>query len=206
MYLESIKKDLDEIKSSDQTVDIYAVDLSRPDEIEALIKSIEDVDVLVNNAGITIDGLLMRMKDEDWTDVIATNLTSAFRLTKGVIRGMMKRKNGRIINISSVVGVRGNAGQTNYAASKAGLIGFTKSLAKEVASKGVTINAVAPGYIETQMTQELTEKQKLAVKEQIPLKRLGKVDDIAEVVLFLASEQASYITGQVISVDGGMNI
>ena len=159
---------------------------------------------MVNNAGITKDTLLMRMKEEDFKQVIDTNLVGTFNVTKNVTTYMMKARNGRIINISSVVGISGNAGQTNYAASKAGIIGFTKSLAKEVASRNITVNAVAPGFIETQMTAVLKENIKEEIAKKIPLKRMGTTQDVANVVKFLASSDSSYITGQVIHVDGGM--
>jgi len=160
--------------------------------------------VLVNNAAITRDTLLLRMKQEDWDSVIATNLTSVFRLSKACLKRMMKERNGRIINLTSVVGLTGNPGQANYAAAKAGLLGFTKSLAKEVASRGITVNAVAPGFIDTDMTRALTEEQRNALLAQIPIGRLGGVADIAAAVLFLASPQAAYITGETLHVNGGM--
>lgn len=161
-------------------------------------------DILVNNAGITKDTLLMAMKDEQWDSVIDTNLSSIFRMSKAVIRGMMKKRNGRIISISSVVGASGNPGQTNYAATKAGLVGFSKSLAREIGSRNITVNAVAPGFIDTDMTRELDEKQKTALLGQIPLGRLGSADEIAATVVFLASPAAAYITGETIHVNGGM--
>lgn len=160
--------------------------------------------ILVNNAGITRDNLLMRMKDEEWDDIIQTNLSSVYRMSKACLRGMMKAKQGRIINIASVVGVMGNAGQTNYAAAKAGIIGFGKSLAREVGSRGITVNTVAPGFIDTDMTRSLPEEQRKALTEQIPLSRLGSPEDIAKAVTFLASEGGAYITGQTINVNGGM--
>lgn len=162
------------------------------------------IDILVNNAGITRDGLLMRMSESDFDEVINTNLKGAFNMMKAVSRIMMKARSGRIINISSVVGLMGNAGQVNYAASKAGLIGMTKSLARELASRNVTVNAVAPGFIETDMTKDLPEGAMEKLKEQIPLARLGKTEDVAAAVAYLASDAAGYITGQVLSVDGGM--
>ncbi|HDL5670004.1 TPA: 3-oxoacyl-ACP reductase FabG [Mannheimia haemolytica] len=175
--------------------------------IESVLKQIKetfgDVDVLVNNAGITRDGLLMRMKDEDWFDIIQTNLTSVYRLSKAVLRPMMK-KGGRIITIGSVVGSMGNPGQTNYCAAKAGLVGFSKSLAKEVASRGITVNVVAPGFIATDMTDELTEDQKNAILSQIPAGELGSPQDIAKAVAFLASDDARYINGETIHVNGGL--
>ncbi|MGL4712350.1 MAG: 3-oxoacyl-ACP reductase FabG [Shewanella sp.] len=163
-----------------------------------------DVDILVNNAGITRDNLLMRMKDDEWQDIIDTNLTSLFRLSKPVMRTMMKKRFGRIINIGSVVGTMGNAGQVNYSAAKAGLIGFTKSLAREVASRQITVNAIAPGFIQTDMTDELTEEQQKAIMSQVPMARLGQAQEIANAVLFLASDSAAYITGETLHVNGGM--
>ncbi len=178
------------------------------DSIEACLGSIKnnfgDIDILVNNAGITRDNLLMRMKDEEWFDIMQTNLTSVFRLSKAVLRSMMKKRYGRIITIGSVVGTMGNAGQTNYAAAKAGVLGFTKSLAREVASRGVTVNAVAPGFIDTDMTKELSDEQKEAIFGQVPANRLGQPAEIAATVAFLASEPAAYITGETIHVNGGM--
>lgn len=161
-------------------------------------------DILVNNAGITRDNLLMMMKEDQWDDIINTNLNSVFRMSKAVIRPMMKKRNGRIINISSVVGATGNPGQTNYAASKAGLIGFSKSLAREIGSRNITVNTVAPGFIDTDMTRDLSEQQKDQLTSQIPLGRLGSADDIAAAVAFLASPSAAYITGETIHVNGGM--
>lgn len=185
-------------------------DVSKEDDVKRLFKKTMDefgrVDVLVNNAGITRDGLIMRMKTEDFQDVIDVNLLSAFHTMKAVSRIMMRQKSGSIINMSSVVGIRGNTGQVNYSASKAGLIGMTKSLAKELAPRGVRVNAVAPGFIHTEMTSELNEKTKDEMMNNIPLGRLGDIKDVANVVGFLANEESSYITGQVISVDGGMNI
>ena len=183
-------------------------DVTKFEDCEKFVKQIVEefgnIDVLVNNAGITRDTLLMRMKEEDFKQVIDTNLVGTFNVTKNVISYMMKARNGRIINISSVVGISGNAGQTNYAASKAGMIGFTKSLAKEVASRNITVNAVAPGFIETQMTAVLKEDIKEEIAKKIPLKRMGTPQDVANVVKFLASSDSSYITGQVIHIDGGM--
>lgn len=161
-------------------------------------------DILVNNAGITRDGLLMKMKDDQWDEIINTNLNSIFRMSKAVIRPMMKKRSGRIINISSVVGATGNPGQTNYAAAKAGLVGFSKSLAREIGSRNITVNTVAPGFIDTDMTRELSEQQKDSLTSQIPLGRLGRPDEIAAAVLFLASPSAAYITGETIHVNGGM--
>lgn len=184
------------------------LDVTKTTEIDEVIQVISKtygtIDILVNNAGITRDNLLMRMQAAEWDAIIDTNLSSVFRLSKAVLRGMMKQKSGRIISISSVVGATGNPGQTNYAAAKAGIIGFTKSLAREVGSRGITVNAIAPGFIETDMTSNLPEAQKAALAQQIPMSRLGTVDEIAAAALFLASEQASYITSQTLHVNGGM--
>lgn len=160
--------------------------------------------ILVNNAGITRDNLLMRMKDEEWDDIIQTNLSSVFRMSKACLRGMMKAKGGRIINIASVVGVMGNAGQTNYAAAKAGIIGFSKSLAREVGARNITVNTIAPGFIDTDMTKSLPEEQRAALTTQIPLQSLGQPEDIAKAVTFLAGDGGAYITGQTLNVNGGM--
>ncbi|SDI00262.1 3-oxoacyl-[acyl-carrier-protein] reductase [Vibrio xiamenensis] len=185
-----------------------ALNVTEIDSVESVLKTINDefgaIDILVNNAGITRDNLLMRMKDEEWTDIIDTNLTSIFRLSKAVLRGMMKKRNGRIINVGSVVGTMGNAGQTNYAAAKAGVIGFTKSMAREVASRGVTVNTVAPGFIETDMTKALNDEQRAATLSQVPAGRLGDPREIASAVAFLASPEAAYITGETLHVNGGM--
>lgn len=174
------------------------------DVVAAINQSVGVPTILVNNAGITRDNLLMRMKDDQWDDIIDTNLSSIYRVSKACLRGMMKAKSGAIINIASVVGVMGNAGQTNYAAAKAGMIGFTKSLAREVGSKAVTVNTVAPGFIDTDMTRALPEAQRQALNDQIPLKRLGDPKDIAHAVTFLAGEGGAYITGQTLNVNGGM--
>lgn len=178
------------------------------DSIAALMKNIQEEfgapTILVNNAGITRDNLLMRMKDDEWNDVIETNLTSAFRMSKACLRGMMKARHGRIVTITSVIGATGNPGQANYAATKAGVIGFTKSLAREIGSRGITVNAVAPGFIDTDMTRELPEAQQQALLAQIPLGRLGAVEDIANAVAFLSSDDAAYITGETLHVNGGM--
>ena len=185
-----------------------AVDVGDTAAVEAAVtKILEDtggVNILVNNAGVTRDGLLMRMSEADWDTVLDTNLKAAFTLTKAFARPMRKADNARIINISSVVGLMGNAGQANYAASKAGLIGFTKSCAKEFASSGITVNAIAPGFIATDMTDELSDKVKDAIKTNIPMREFGEVNDIAEAVAYLAGPGARYVTGQVLTVDGGM--
>ena len=162
------------------------------------------VDILVNNAGITRDNLMMRMKNDEWDDIIDTNLSSVFKISKAVLRTMMKKRHGRIINIGSVVGTMGNAGQVNYSTAKAGLLGFTKSLAREVASRGITVNTVSPGFIDTDMTQTLTDEQKEGIFAQVPANRLGKPEEIANAVAFLASDSAAYITGETLHVNGGM--
>jgi 3-oxoacyl-[acyl-carrier protein] reductase len=172
--------------------------------LETILAEEEGVDVVVNNAGITRDNLIMRMKDEEWESVLATNLSSSFRVCRKLARPMLKRKKGAIVNVASVVGITGNGGQSNYSASKAGLIGFTKSLAKEVGSRGIRVNAVAPGYVETAMTEELGEAAREALTSRIPLGRTGRPEEIARAILFLASEDAAYITGHVLVVDGGL--
>ena len=203
--LENTKKEIEKIG-----VQVLAVkgDVANFENCENFVKQVIErfgqIDVLVNNAGITKDMLLMRMKKEDFEQVIDTNLVGTFNVTKNVVPYMMKARSGRIINISSVVGISGNAGQTNYSASKAGIIGFTKSLAKEVASRNILVNAVAPGFIETNMTDVLKDDVKQEIAKNIPLKRMGTTQDVANVVKFLASDDSSYITGQVINVDGGM--
>lgn len=209
------RKENEELESAKKQIEANQVeclaikgDVSNFEDCEEFVKQVMEkfgrIDVLVNNAGITKDMLLMRMKKEDFEQVIDVNLVGTFNVTKNVIPYMLKAHAGRIINISSVVGVSGNAGQTNYAASKAGVIGFTKSLAKEVASRNVLVNAVAPGFIETNMTEGLKDDVKEEIAKSIPLKRMGNAQDIANVVKFLTSEDSSYITGQVIHVDGGM--
>lgn len=172
--------------------------------VEQVTAEIGPVDVLVNNAGITRDNLLLRMKDDEWNAVLATNLSSVFLTSRAFLRGMLKQRRGRIINISSVVGAMGNAGQANYAAAKAGITGFSKSLAKEVGGRGITVNVVAPGFIQTDMTDALTEEQRDRLTAQIPLQRLGTVDDVAAVVLFLASKAGGYVTGETVHVNGGL--
>ena len=199
-----------EILNDGGSVSIYSCDVSNFDEVEGLIRNtVEEfskIDIIVNNAGITRDGLIMRMSDEDWNTVIDINLKGTFNAIKAVSRQMMKQRSGRIINISSVVGLKGNAGQANYAASKAGIIGLTKSSSKELASRGITVNCIAPGYIATEMTDQLSDKVKEEIINRIPLGYIGKTDNIAAAALFLASDEAEYITGQTISVDGGMVI
>jgi len=186
----------------------FALNVTENDQIEDLMKSISDefgsVDILVNNAGITRDNLLMRMKDDEWNDIMNTNLASVYKMSKAVLRGMMKKKSGRIISIASVVGAMGNAGQTNYSAAKAGIMGFTKSLAREVGPRGITVNAIAPGFIKTDMTDALPEEQKKFLANQIPLGRLGTADEIADSVLFLSGDSSAYITAQTLHVNGGM--
>ena len=189
---------------------VIQADVSDPAQVEAMVaeaaQKLGKLDILVNNAGITLDGLMLRMKEEDWDRVMDTNLKSAFLTTKAAYKIMMKQKYGRIVNVSSIVGVRGNAGQANYAASKAGLIGLTKSVAKELAARNVTVNAVAPGYIDTDMTGAMPETAKTALQATIPMARTGKPEDVAQAVAFFAEEGSSYITGQVLSVDGGMAV
>ncbi len=196
------------IRAAGGTAEAFPVDVANSDAVDAMVDQANTrfgkIDILVNNAGVTRDGLLMRMKTEDWDTVINTNLKGAFHFTRPVGRLMVKQRAGRIINISSVIGLMGNAGQANYAASKAGLIGFSKSVAREFASRGITCNVVCPGFIETDMTKDLGEDLRKKLLEKIPLQRLGQPDDIAGVVAFLCSPAASYITGQIITVDGGM--
>ena len=188
---------------------VAQANLSDAASVEALPKAAEaaagaPIDILVNNAGITRDNLFMRMKDDEWDQVIQVNLTAAFRLSRAVLRGMMKKRWGRIVQITSIVGATGNPGQGNYAAAKAGLIGMTKSLAAEVASRNITVNAVAPGFIQTAMTDVLTDQQKEAIATRIPLARMGKAEEIAAAVVYLASEEAAYVTGETIHINGGM--
>lgn len=196
------------IKSNGGEAIIIQSDVASSESVDAMVKQVMDsygrIDILVNNAGITRDNLLMRMKEEDWDAVMNTNLKGIYNCTKAVSRIMMKQKCGKIINMTSVVGITGNAGQANYAAAKAGVIGFTKSMAKELASRGITVNAVAPGFIATDMTAVLPDQVKSELTTKIPLGRLGSADDISAAVLFLVSEAANYITGQTLNVDGGM--
>jgi len=190
-------------KAMSLQTDVSQFNASR-EMVETVVQKFQRLDILVNNAGITKDSLLMRMTEEDWDSVIDTNLKSVFNVTKAAVRPMMSQRSGKIINITSVAGVIGNAGQANYAASKAGIIGFTKTMAKELGSRNIQVNAVAPGFVETDMTAKLTEEQRKQLAEHIPLKRTGKPEEIAGVVKFLASSEADYITGQVLCVDGGM--
>jgi len=184
------------------------LDVTNDDQISDLMKTLNDefgsVDILINNAGITRDNILLRMKEDEWDDIINTNLSSIYKTSKAVLRGMIKNRSGRIISITSVVGAMGNAGQSNYAAAKAGMIGFTKSLAREVGVRGITVNTIAPGFIVTDMTDSLPEDQKEALASQIPMGRLGTASEVADAVLFLAGDGASYITGQTLHVNGGM--
>ncbi|MBQ9364962.1 MAG: 3-oxoacyl-[Schwartzia sp.] len=202
---EAVKK---EIEAAGGSAILAQADVSDGEMVQAMVKSVYEtfgaIDILVNNAGITRDGVLMRMKEEDFDAVINTNLKGVFHITKAVSRFMMKKRYGRIINMASVVGITGNAGQTNYSAAKAGIIGFSKSCAKELASRGITCNMVAPGFIDTDMTAVLGDELKAEMIKAIPLARIGTPEDVAKAVLFLASDEASYITGQVINVDGGM--
>jgi len=206
--MENLDAAVEDLKRHNRRVEGFKLDVRNFKECEDVIKKaidkMERIDILVNNAGITKDNLLLRMSEEEFDQVIAINLKGAFNCTKVVSRSMMRQRWGRIINIASVIGLIGNAGQANYAASKAGIIGLTKSTAREIASRNITVNAIAPGYIHTEMTDVLPEEVKAKMLETIPLKRAGKPQDVANVALFLASEYASYITGQVIVVDGGM--
>ena len=200
---------LDELAASlGERVHVVEANLSDKDSVEALVPAAEaamaGLDILVNNAGVTKDNLFMRMKDEEWDTVIAVNLTAAFRLSRAAVKGMMRRRHGRIVNIGSVVGSTGNAGQGNYAASKAGLIGMTKALAAEVATRNITVNLVAPGFIESPMTDMLNDKQREGILGTVPMGRLGRGDEIASSVVYLASDEAAYVTGQTLHVNGGM--
>jgi len=204
----SVEGVAEEIKAMNKQSLAILADVSSPPDVARLVEetitTYGKVDILVNNAGITRDHLLMRMSDEDWDEVLTVNLKSAFLCTRAVLRHMLRERWGRIINIASIVGIAGNAGQANYAAAKAGIIGFTRTIAKEVASRGITANTIAPGFIDTEMTQRLEEKRRQELKKQIPLGYFGSPRDVAEAVAFLASEEARYITGQVLNVDGGM--
>lgn len=201
---------LDDIAADGNKAEIYKCNVADYEEVEQMIQYVvqkyKKIDILINNAGITRDGLIMRMSEKDFDDVIDVNLKGTFNCIRHVARQMIKQRCGRIVNMSSVVGIAGNAGQVNYAASKAGVIGITKSAAKELAARGITVNAIAPGYIDTDMTRVLSDDIKDGIVSQIPLKRMGQVSDIADAAAFLVSDRASYITGQVLSVDGGMNM
>lgn len=208
--LDKLEDLADELSGNGHECVVLQLDLAQPEEVPTRIAELpegfKEVDVLVNNAGITADNLFVRMSLEEWERVLKTNLTGAYAVTRALARGMMRRRWGRIINVSSVVGLMGNAGQTNYAAAKAGLIGFSKSLARELASRGVTVNVIAPGYVQTAMTADLPEESKRELEASIPVKRLGTADDIACAAQYLASEEASYITGHVLNVSGGLYI
>ena len=200
---------LKELKNKFDEIKILSFDISKSDKIEEFIENATkdlggSLDCIINNAGITRDNLVLRMKEDEWDEIINTNLSSVYKMSKAVLKGMIKKKSGRIISITSVVGATGNAGQSNYAAAKAGIMGFTKSLAREVGIRGITVNAIAPGFIKTDMTDELSDTQKKALASQIPLARLGTVDEIAQSVLFLAGDGGKYITAQTLHVNGGM--
>lgn len=205
---EAAKETAAEIRAAGGECELFKDDVASAEGVQNLVKGVEEtlgaVGILVNNAGITRDNLLMRMKDNEFDDVVATNLRGTYLCTKAVLRGMMRARWGRILNVSSVVGVLGNAGQANYAASKAGVIGFTKSVAREVASRSITVNAIAPGYVETELTGGLSEQVKDRILAQVPMERFGEAGEIADLVAFLAGDGAGYITGQTIAVDGGM--
>jgi len=208
LFDEQVQACAEQLRSAGYDATGIAVNVTDVEAVRAAIKTVTEklgrIDILVNNAGITRDNLLLRMKDEEWRQVLATNLDGVFFMSREVLPTMLRQHYGRIINIASVVGEMGNAGQTNYAASKAGLIGFTKALAREVASRSITVNAVAPGYIETEMTAKLGEKARQELQNMIPMKRIGNVDDVSSGVCFLASKEAGYITGHVLNINGGM--
>ena len=198
------------VRAAGARCELFKGDISLPGDVGALFKGVSDafgrVDILVNNAGITRDNLMMRMKEEEFDEVLGTNLKGTYLCTRAALRPMVRARWGRIVNVSSVVGLVGNAGQANYAASKAGIIGFTKSVAREVSRRGITVNAVAPGYVETELTGSLSESVKEQIREQVPMGRFGEVEEVAEVVAFLVGEEAGYVTGQTIAVDGGMTM
>jgi 3-oxoacyl-[acyl-carrier protein] reductase len=198
------------VRAAGVECEVFKGDVASPEDVQALFKGVSDVfgrvDILVNNAGITRDNIMMRMKEDEFDDVLRTNLGGTYLCTRAALRPMVRARWGRIVNVSSVVGLVGNAGQANYAASKAGIIGFTKSVAREVAQRGITANAVAPGYVETELTGSLPEEVKDQIRSQVPLGRFGEAEEVAEVVVFLAGEGAGYVTGQTIAVDGGMTM
>jgi 3-oxoacyl-[acyl-carrier protein] reductase len=204
------KETAEKVRAAGVECELFKGDVSSPRDVEALFTSVSDtfgrVDILVNNAGITRDNLMIRMKEEEFDDVLQTNLKGTYLCTRAALRPMIRARWGRIVNVSSVVGLVGNAGQANYAASKAGIIGFTKSVAREVAQRGITVNAVAPGYVETELTRSLPEKVKEQIREQVPAGRFGEPEEVAEVVALLVAEKAGYLTGQTVSVDGGMTM
>jgi 3-oxoacyl-[acyl-carrier protein] reductase len=205
---DTVQNTVDRIQANGRKCVVYQSDVTNTADVKSVVEKViaefGRIDILVNNAGITRDGLLLRMSEEDWDMVINVNLRGTFNMTKATIRQMMSQRSGKIINIASVVGITGNAGQANYSASKAGVIGFTKSMAKELASRNIQVNAIAPGYIETDMTSRLTEAQRKAITDFIPLKRTGRPEEVAEMVVFFASSGSDYMTGQVICVDGGL--
>ena len=207
---ETAESAAEEVRAAGVRCEIFKGDVASVGDVEALIKGVTEafgrIDILVNNAGLTRDNLMMRMKEEEFDDVIGTNLKGTYLCTKAVLRPMIRARWGRIVNVSSVVGLVGNAGQANYAASKAGINGFTKSVAREVAQRGITANVVAPGYVETELTGSLPEKVKAQIRDQVPAGRFGDAEEVAEVVVFLAGEGAGYVTGQTVAVDGGMTM
>ncbi len=207
---ETAERSAGEVRAVGVRCEIFKGDVASAEDVEALVRGVNDVfgriDILVNNAGLTRDNLMMRMKEEEFDDVIGTNLKGTYLCTRAVLRPMIRARWGRIVNVSSVVGLVGNAGQANYAASKAGIIGFTKSVAREVAQRGITANAVAPGYVETELTGSLPEKVKEGIRGQVPAGRFGEAGEVAEVIAFLAGEGAGYVTGQTVAVDGGMTM
>ena len=207
---EAAENAAEEVRAAGVRCEIFKGDVASPDDVRALFEGVSDafgrIDILVNNAGLTRDNLMMRMKEHEFDDVIATNLKGTYLCTRAALRPMVRARWGRIVNVSSVVGLVGNAGQANYAASKAGIIGFTKSVAREVAQRGITANVVAPGYVETELTGSLPEQVKDRIREQVPAGRFGEAEEVAEVVAFLAGEGAGYVTGQTVAVDGGMTM
>ena len=206
--LEGAKATAREIESLGRETLVFEVDVSKADQVNEMVKKVLDsfkrIDILINNAGITRDALIVRMDESDWDKVMEINLKGAFNCSKAVVKGMMKQRSGKVVSIASVIGLVGNAGQSNYAASKAGIIGLAKSLAKELAPRGINVNAIAPGFIKTEMTERLSQEVRAEMRKTIPLAKFGEVEDVAKVVLFLVSDAAGYITGQVINVDGGM--